>query len=421
MPFSSTHQSPSLFQELLHLSPPWSVADVALDPERREMEVRLRCDPEAALTCPSCGAAAARYGAAPRRRWRHLDTQDCTTYVVASVPRIKCAEHGVLQLPVSWAEENARHTRAFERKAIDLLRDGYSIHAVGRHLGMSWSAVRRIQERAVARGQRRQAAQPAPVVLGVDETSFQRGHEYVTVAMDQFRNCVRYVADDRKSSALRAYYEQLGEAQRAGIQAVAIDFWRGYITPTRECLPDADDKICHDWFHVVQLLNRAVDETRRRELRRHRGDGRSPLVGSRMLLLAAGDRRAEWSAEREQWFAEIERVADNVAAAWKLKEMARSLRKLRSRTELEAAWARWIQAARDSGLPAMVRVARTIEKHLRGIINAIVKGISNARTESLNARIQRIKRNACGYRNRRSFRIAILFHCGGLDLYPDPA
>ena len=69
----------------------------------------------------------------------------------------------------------------------------------------------------------------------------------------------------------------------------------------------------------------------------------------------------------------------------------------------------------------MARVARTIEKHPRGIINAIVKGISNARTESLNARIQRIRRNACDCRNRRSCRIVILFHCGGLDLSPDPA
>ena len=150
MPFSSAHQSPSLFEKLLHLTPPRSVADVALDPARREMEVRLRCDPDAALACPSRGAAAARYGAAPRRRWRHLDTQDCKTYVVVSVPRIKCAERGVLQLPVSWAEEKARHTRAFEAKAIDLLRDGYSIQAAGKHLGLSWTAVRRIPERAAA-------------------------------------------------------------------------------------------------------------------------------------------------------------------------------------------------------------------------------------------------------------------------------
>ena len=421
MPFSPAHQSPSLFEKLLHLTPPWSVAEVALDQAEQEMEVRLRCDPNAALPCPHCGAAAARYGTAPRRRWRHLDTQDCATYVVASVPRVKCAEHGVLQLPVSWAEEKARHTRAFEAKAIDLLRDGYSIQAAGRRLGLSWPAVRRIQERAVARGLRRRQAAPPPAVLGADETSLRRGHQYVTLTMDQFRHCVLYVAEGRDSSALRAYYEQLGEAQRAGIRAVAIDFWQGYITPTRECLPDAENKICHDWFHVVQLLNRAVDETRRRELRRHRGDGRSPLVGSRLLLLAAGDRRSEWSAEREAWFAEIERVAENTATAWKLKEMARSLRKLRSRAELEAGWRRWIRAARDSGLPAMARVAGTIEKHLRGIINAIVMGISNARTESINARIQRIRRNACGFRNAAQFRIAILFHCGGLDLYPDPA
>lgn len=74
-----------------------------------------------------------------------------------------------------------------------------------------------------------------------------------------------------------------------------------------------------------------------------------------------------------------------------------------------------------SGLPAMARLARTIEKRPCGIINVIVKGIFNVRMEGFNARMQRIKRNACGYRSRRSFRIAILFRCGRLDLYPDPA
>ena len=69
----------------------------------------------------------------------------------------------------------------------------------------------------------------------------------------------------------------------------------------------------------------------------------------------------------------------------------------------------------------MMRVDRAIEKHLRGIINAIVMGVSNARTESINARIQRIEQNAAATRDQSSFRVAILFHSGGLDLYPDPA
>ena len=69
----------------------------------------------------------------------------------------------------------------------------------------------------------------------------------------------------------------------------------------------------------------------------------------------------------------------------------------------------------------MVRVVCTIEQHLRGIISATIKSVSNAWAESLNARIQRIMRNACGHRNRRSFRIATLSYCDGLDLSPEPA
>ncbi len=66
----------------------------------------------------------------------------------------------------------------------------------------------------------------------------------------------------------------------------------------------------------------------------------------------------------------------------------------------------------------MKRVAKLIEGHLEGIINAVVHRASNAAAESVNSRIQRIKRMACGFRNRQRFRNAIYFHLGGLNLYP---
>ena len=59
-----------------------------------------------------------------------------------------------------------------------------------------------------------------------------------------------------------------------------------------------------------------------------------------------------------------------------------------------------------------------IAKHLEGIINAIVLRATNAGAESVNAKIQRVKRMACGCRNRERFRNAIYFHCGGLELLP---
>ena len=66
----------------------------------------------------------------------------------------------------------------------------------------------------------------------------------------------------------------------------------------------------------------------------------------------------------------------------------------------------------------MKRVARMIKRHLVGILNAIVSGVTNARVEGLNTKIQWLKRSARGYRNRDRFRNAIYFHLGGLDLYP---
>lgn len=69
----------------------------------------------------------------------------------------------------------------------------------------------------------------------------------------------------------------------------------------------------------------------------------------------------------------------------------------------------------------MKRFARTVRDHLWVIVNAIVLGATNAGSESTAARIQRIRRMACGFRNRERFRNAIPFHLGGLDLYPASA
>jgi len=69
----------------------------------------------------------------------------------------------------------------------------------------------------------------------------------------------------------------------------------------------------------------------------------------------------------------------------------------------------------------MVNLARTLRRHLEGIITAVIRKISKGPAEAINSGIQRLKRRAHGFRNRERFRTAILFHLGGLDLYPDHA
>ena len=66
----------------------------------------------------------------------------------------------------------------------------------------------------------------------------------------------------------------------------------------------------------------------------------------------------------------------------------------------------------------MIVVGRMIRSHLWGVLNAVVLKVTNALGESMNAKIQKVKKLACGFRNPARFRTAIYFHLGGLDLHP---
>ena len=90
----------------------------------------------------------------------------------------------------------------------------------------------------------------------------------------------------------------------------------------------------------------------------------------------------------------------------------------KSKTWAQKARVALSRAAREVGSPALSKTMDTVLRHLFGIINAIVHGVSNAGSESVNSRVQALKKRANGNRSRRRFRDAILFHLGGLDLHP---
>jgi transposase len=256
----------------------------------------------------------------------------------------------------------------------------------------------------------------APERIGVDETSFQKRHEYVTAVVDLDRPRVLHVADDRKATSLSAYFDQLSPKQINRIKIVAMDMWKPFISVVRRTLPDGDQKIAFDKFHVVSHLGEAVDRVRRKEHRELLLQGDETLKGSKHLWLM---RPA--NMEKPEHVAAFEVLRESslrTARAWALKEVAMSLWDYVSRGHARNAWQRWIAWARRSKLEPIKQVAAMIRDHLPGILTAIVTRTTNAASESINARIQWIKRTSCGFRNRQRFRNAIYFHLGGLDLYP---
>ena len=404
-----------LYGRILGIESPWEVTGVDLRLEAGEVEVLVVRGGGEPLSCPECGGAAGRHDAR-RRSWRHLPTCQYRTVLTAEVPRVRCPEHGVRTIGVPWADEGSRFTALFEALVIDWLQAATTL-SVARLLDLSWDQVDGVMQRAVNRGLARRGAAPASRHLGVDETSFQKRHEYVTVVADiKGEPRVHHVADGRGKEALSSYYESLSETERSKIETVAMDMWPAYIQATVSQLPDGEQKLAFDKFHVAAHLGRAVDEVRRAEHRALRSHGDDRLAGTRYLWLYHPDRVPARSWGR---FEELVRGTTKTARCWHLKELAMQMWEAPDRAEARAIFEAWYSWAIRSRLEPMKRVARMLKAHLEGVLNALERGVTNARLEAINSVIQWLKKAARGYRNRDRFRTAIYFHLGGLDLYPD--
>ena len=401
-----------LYSKILGIESPWSVTEVDLSLEQGEILVHI-INWEKRPPCPECGKPCRGYDSRSRR-WRHLDTCQYRTVLVAQVPRIECPDHGVLQIGVPWSEEGSRFTALFEALVIAWLQEA-SVSAVARLVGLDWGEVDRIMGRAVRRGLARRE-QRLPVRLGVDETSFQKRHEYVTVVCDQEAGTVVHVADGRSRDSLDDFYQGFTEQERQAVQSVAMDMWAAYIGSTEQYIPGAETKIAFDKFHVAQHLSKAVDKIRRKEHKELMRQGDERLKGSKYLWLLNPDNIGD-----ERWvsFESLRHSSLRTAQAWAIKELAMCLWHYSKRGWARKAWEKWYAWAMQSGLEPIQKVAKMVQRHLEGILTAIVRGVTNARSEGINTKIQWIKFTARGFRNRERFRNAIYFHLGGLHLYPE--
>jgi Transposase and inactivated derivatives len=404
-------QDKELYQNLLGLRSPWFVSQVDLRMEESKVTVWVEHLEDSTFPCPECGLECTVHDHR-RRTWRHLDTCGLVTMIECDVPRVRCDTHGVLQARVPWAEPRGRFTALFEAVAISWLKVA-PIKSVAERLALSWDEAWGIMDRAVKRGLARRDEYPIKD-MGIDETSFQKRHEYVTVLIDRASGNVIDILDDRKKSTLREWLEANKE-RFAEVRTITMDMWDPYISAVLETIEGAETKICFDRFHVAAHFGKALDTVRATEHKALRSAGGSPLTRTKYDWLRT---RANGGYQDEDAFMELTRLNLKTARAWRIKEAANGLWAFFYRAVAERHWKcllAWISRCR---LEPMMKVGRMVKANLWGILNAIVQRATNAMSESINAGIQKIKAQACGFRNRARFRIAILFHRGGLSMLP---
>jgi len=404
-----------LYKDIIGVNYPWIITGVTKDEGTRKITVRIEHASEKTVECPECGKETKLYDHRVRVL-RYLDTCQYETFLEVHVPRVKCDEDGVQQIAIPFAEKHSRFTSRFEAAIIVWLQDS-PISAIAENFNLSWDEVDGIMQRAVRRGLSRRKLEPVKN-MGIDETSYQKGHKYVTVILDKDRDGVIDVLDDRKAETLETWLKTQKTSDLSVLESVSMDMWDPYIKAVRNAVAGAEEKIAFDRFHVSKRVNEALDKVRRREHAAFmKQAGESPLSKSRYEWLTNANRTDNRSGGRKS-FMNLTRMHLETARAWRIKETANSLWDYVYMNVAETAWKKLLWWISHSRIPEMIMAGKMIRNYFWGILNAIRLKATNGMAEAKNNGIQRIKRMACGFRNPERFKNAILFHLGNLDLLP---
>jgi transposase len=358
--------------------------------------------------CP-CGHRAPGYDRSTRR-WRHLDLAASKLWLEAEIWRVDCGSCGRVRTEeVPWARPGARLSRDLE-DVIAWLAQRTDKTAICRLLRVGWTTVQAVVTRVVG-DHLDDRRLDGLVNLGVDEISYKRGHQYLTVVADHDTGRVVWVAEGRTQAALAGFFDALGPERRAQVKAVSMDMATIYRDATRRAVPHA--AICFDPFHLVAWANQALDSVFQR-VDRHA----SELTGrdwrtARYALRAGAERLGD---RHHQLLAVIERDRSELFEAWQLKEEFRALFQTVEPDDAAHYLRDWIDRCVASGLTAMTNLAKKIDRNFEGIVNTVRLGLSNSRLEGINAKIRLINRRGFGHPNGRNLAAMIHLCLGGITI-----
>ena len=227
---------------------------------------------------------------------------------------------------------------------------------------------------------------------------------------------VEYVGDGKGTDGLEGYWSKFEREELQAIETISMDMSSAYRQSVIENVPESPEKVVFDRFHIMQQVNESLNEVRKEEQRELISMGNTILTGTRMIWLYGEENVPE---RYSNILGELKGKKLKTARGWALKESIRGLWKCSTEKEGQVFFAGWYSWAIRSRLEPIKKVARMMKRHLPNIVSYCKHRITNAALEGINNKIQSLIKKAYGYRNKDRFKNDILFHCGGLNLYPE--
>jgi transposase len=360
--------------------------------------------PRERLRCSDCGSADVWVQGSVHRTFRMTPIGSKSVLLQFPAPRVRCFDCGLVrQVKLGFADPKKHYTRAFERYVLELSQH-MTILDVAQHLQVSWDTVKDIQARSLQRRFGKPKLHNLKQIA-IDEIAVGKGHHYLTVVLNLLTGAVVFVGDGKGVEALAPFWRRVRRA-RARIAAVATDMSAAYIRAVRDNLPRAVHVFDH--FHVVKLFNDKLSAFRRELYHQLSSDqDRKILKGTRWLLLKNPENLDPERDERRR-LEEALRLNAPLAVAYYLKEDLRQIWMQPDKRTARRVLRDWLARARASEVRMLGQIADTLESYQEGILAYYNYRISTGPLEGTNTKIQAMKRQAYGFRDRAFFKLKIL-------------
>ncbi len=361
--------------------------------------------------CPDCGHRCKIVQQTKKLRcWDDLVVCGWKIILLYAPKEINCPIHGRHQEVIPWALGHAQHTYRHEYTLLTYAKH-MTQKIASELLRITSSTFSNRLHRAIVCARKDHKIKEL-TTLGVDEISYRKGKKFATIVYDLDKSVVLWVGKGKGRETIdRFFKEELTEDQRKAIRWASCDMSASYIGAIEEFCPNV--KLVLDHFHIVQALNKAVDEVRKDVWREASKSGRKILKGLRWLLYRRSSTR---SKNQTRTLNELKKENNTIYRAWVLKDEFEHFWKYVSTTWAESFLKAWVTRALRSRIEPLKKFARMIRKHQENILTYITRNLTNTKGEGINRIIKIVKNRASGYFNLENFTDMIYLVAGDVDI-----
>jgi transposase len=403
--------SKQLFEIALGTISPWQLMDIQFETTADETKIlHLHLDfPRGSTFTDSEGIERKVYDKKVHT-WRHLDFFQHQCYLHAPLPRILNGQGKAEKIQAPWGRRSGGFTLLFEAYVMSLIEGEMAVVGVSKIVKETDNRIWRIFDHYVTEAHKK-ADYSEITDLGVDETSSQKGHQYLTVGVDLDKHRVVNVVEGKGKETIEQLADFLSQRGTPNnqIKEVSIDMSPAFIAGVKEHFPHA--AITFDRFHVEKKVNEAVNKVRvaeRKECQELKGHKYTFLKNPENL-----------SAEKKLVLNDLLELYPTIGEAYRFKQLFKEFWSIPRKEDAVRFLLDWCSQVEESKIEPMKQVAKMIRAHWDGIINYIKTKINNGLLEGINSKIQLAKRTARGFKNKTNFKNMILLLCGKLEFsYP---